>query len=265
MNAITYDVTLSWYENMIKGPPKIDVNQSNDGNATIDFLGFKVKSRIGVAAGPLLDSRWIKLASDLGFDTLTYKTIRTHYTMGHPLPNIVHLEPNTISNSFGMPSACPLYLMQDIPKANEAIKPGQVVIISVTGSDDADFVNAALLAKRGGANIIEVNYSCPNISSRIAYEDVGSLTRRIVDALGPDIPVIVKIGYIEEYDILENLLRDLAKGGAKGVSGINGIIRKLTKPDGTPLLDEKRPTSGVCGAMINPYAIREKCTEGDRW
>lgn len=53
----------------------------------------QVASRLGVPAGPLLDSRWTALASQLGYDIVTYKTIRTNCSTGHGLPNVLFLEP----------------------------------------------------------------------------------------------------------------------------------------------------------------------------
>lgn len=49
-------------------------------------------SPIGVPAGPLLDSRWTTLAAKLGFDIVTYKTVRTQASSGHAPPNVLYLQ-----------------------------------------------------------------------------------------------------------------------------------------------------------------------------
>jgi hypothetical protein len=46
------------------------------------MLAMQVASRLGVPAGPLLDSRWTTFAARMGFDILTYKTIRTQASTG---------------------------------------------------------------------------------------------------------------------------------------------------------------------------------------
>jgi hypothetical protein len=51
-----------------------------------------VASPLGVPAGPLLTSKWTDLAARLGFDVVTYKTIRSSEFAGHPVPNVVYLE-----------------------------------------------------------------------------------------------------------------------------------------------------------------------------
>ena len=41
------------------------------------FLGHSLFAPIGVAAGPLLNGAWCLHYASLGFDLLTYKTVRT--------------------------------------------------------------------------------------------------------------------------------------------------------------------------------------------
>ena len=98
-----------------------------------------------------------------GFDVVTYKTIRSSKYDGHPVPNVIFVDPNevtsslktkdeinhpinsinyepqsvdlmAITNSFGMPSMSMDYLKTDIPKANSMLQEGQVMIVSVVGT-----------------------------------------------------------------------------------------------------------------------------------
>jgi len=170
-----------------------------------DFLGFKIASPLGVPAGPLLTSNWVGLAADLGFDVVSYKTIRSAEHAGHPVPNMVYVSipPNmktltsqtiesvekapqsmrdlAVTNSFGMPSKDREFLKEDIPRANSLLKDGQVMIVSVVGTPAEststvnpgdhytsfvkDFVEVASFAKDCGAKIVEANFSCPNVVS----------------------------------------------------------------------------------------------------
>ena len=49
-------------------------------------------SPIGVPAGPLLNGRWVLFAAEMGFDIVTYKTIRSKPHPAHPLPNMIYVE-----------------------------------------------------------------------------------------------------------------------------------------------------------------------------
>ncbi len=191
-----YDIEKTYLENATHGPffsGEIPERIFPPKEKWIDFLGFKIASPLGVPAGPLLTANWIKLAAALGFDVVTYKTIRSQKHPAHPLPNMIYvnthgdvnaqladradhppknIEELAVTNSFGMPSMSPEFLMEDIARANSFLKPGQVMIVSVVGtprpneSFQDDFVEAALLAKDAGAKIIEANFSCPNVAKK---------------------------------------------------------------------------------------------------
>lgn len=270
-----YDIRKTYEENVLHGPffyGKMPVRKPPE--KLIDFLGFKVNSRLGVPAGPLLTSKWVALAAKLGFDIPTYKTIRSRSYPSHPLPNVTFVSKEgqqtarpgqtaeiTITNSFGMPSQSPDFLMEDIESANRALKSGQVMIVSVVGSPNQkqsliqDFIHAASLAKDAGAKIIEANFSCPNVEKAegILYthaETVESYVRQIAAAIYP-IPLIIKVGVFANEDQLKEMLIAAARGGARGICGINSVSMNISPP-----LDSHRKTSGVCGAAIRPAALQ---------
>eukprot|EP00878_Enallax_costatus_P026126 GHUV01028007.1.p1 GENE.GHUV01028007.1~~GHUV01028007.1.p1 ORF type:complete len:220 (+),score=54.83 GHUV01028007.1:206-865(+) len=155
MSSCIYDIKASWADNIAKGPcfdGPVPERHFPPPDSWIDFLGHKVASPIGVPAGPLLDSRWTTLACRLGYDIVTYKTIRTQASCGHAPPNVLYLQAQqqlgaaddgvrlqsagqdvdvslshiAITNSFGMPSMTRDFLQQDIPAAQAALGPGQV-------------------------------------------------------------------------------------------------------------------------------------------
>ncbi|MBI3515244.1 MAG: hypothetical protein HY060_14470, partial [Proteobacteria bacterium] len=52
-----------------------------------EFLGLPARSRFGLAASLILNARWCALYSRLGFDLLTYKTVRLRARAAHAAPN----------------------------------------------------------------------------------------------------------------------------------------------------------------------------------
>lgn len=269
-----YDIDKTYAENAAEGPffnGKIPKRPKPEKMA--DFLGHEVNSPIGVPAGPLLNSNWIALAGKLGFDIPTYKTIRSDAHPGHQLPNVTFvdahgkqvdepadLETLTITNSFGMPSKSPDFLLQDIEKANRSLTKGQVMIVSVVGTPNRgvsfaeDFVKAAVLAKAAGAKIIEANFSCPNVerADGILYnspETVHEYTSLIAKAIHP-IPLVLKVGVFPSSHQMKSVFLAAARGGARAICGLNSVSMKVHPP-----LDEHRTTSGVCGASIRGTAL----------
>lgn len=290
-----YDIEESYLHNAEKGPFfKGTINQrfTPPEEEWSHFLGHKIASPIGVPAGPLLNSKWIGLAADLGYDILCYKTIRSREHPGHGVPNMVYVDceeqlipgqlPDTltiretpplqidrvaVTNSFGMPSRGHEYLAKDIPRAMELLHPGQVMIVSVVGTPhgndfnafEQDFITVAKQAKEYGAKIIEANFSCPNVTTgegelHANPETVRKLTSSLVEAIG-DTPLIIKVGVFEDPKVMEQTFLAAAKGGAQAICGINTISMKVVDPSGLPALGVKRLRSGICGHPIRHAAL----------
>ncbi len=290
-NPPIYDIHKTYVENAQQGPFFVGkIPQRNRVDTGKDFLGYPIASAVGVPAGPLLNARWVKLAAELGYDVLTYKTIRSEAYPAHPLPNMVYvntcgmlsagassspvtlvdapssyIEDLAVTNSFGMPSMSPSFLQEDIPKAKSYLRKGQVLVVSIVGTErqdlsfTEDFVRAALLAKECGAPIIEANFSCPNVDKKagclyMSPEVVLEMGSRLVKAIAP-IPLIIKVGLFSSKAGLRDVMISAAKAGIRGVSGINTISRSVVNDQGVPALGATRLSSGICGGPIRKEAL----------
>ncbi|MCZ7566960.1 MAG: hypothetical protein M5U08_26660 [Burkholderiales bacterium] len=258
------------------------------------FLGLPVRARIGIAAGLLLNSRWVELYARLGFDILTYKTVRAAARRSHPLPNWVFLErargrlprgaraavrtaprrgadvavlSSTVS--FGMPSKPPAAWMRDVARARRALGKGQVLNVSVVASPAPgdpparmidEFARLAGLACEAGAQVVEANLSCPNVCSAEGdiYHDAalsGRIARAMKRAAGAT-PVLLKIGYLPARRGLGRLLESVA-GGADGVVMVNGIAVRIQRPDGAAAFGRGRASAGVLGRMVHAPSVAQ--------
>jgi dihydroorotate dehydrogenase len=278
-HAPIYDTKKSYLENAEEGPffdgaiPKRNLPSREE---MLNFLGFPVASCIGVAAGPLLNSKWISLAAKLGYDIPVYKTIRSKEYAAHPMPNIIYVDTNgpihvkdpkysvkqisfppeqiedlAITNSFGMPSRSPAFLLEDIPRANAYLQEGQVMVVSILGSFQKersfieDFVAVATLAKAAGSKIIEANFSCPNVKAKegaiyLSPSSVGEIGKALVKAIHP-IPLIIKVGVFPSKQLLQEVLIIAAQNGIQAISGINSVSSKIVDSMGSSPLGPDRP------------------------
>ena len=163
-----YDISHSYdwnYENAPQEAPSRDVPQVE---GDWDFCGIPVPSPFGMPAGPLLNSSWIVYYSRLGFDVLTYKTVRSRYRKCYELPNLSHIRAPQLTGdddvvtegadseswaiSFGMPSKAVEEWTRDVERARRELSPKQLLSVSVVASPEegwtlkqivADFVQCA--------------------------------------------------------------------------------------------------------------------------
>lgn len=279
-----YDISKSYAFHIEHGPFfEGEIPKRAPLEKEIDFLGFSLASPLGVPAGPLLNAKWVELASKLGFDLPVYKTIRSFAHPSHALPNMIFVQPKenriaeaffeppqdlshiSVTNSFGMPSQSPDFLLRDIEKAKNCLQKGQQLIVSVVGTPNQgmsfieDFVRTASLAKDAGAKIIEANFSCPNVEKSegclyVYPETVFRFASAIVKAIHP-VPLILKVGLFENRSLMRDVFIAARKAGVRAICGINSVSMEVKTSSGEPALGSKRTSSGVCGACIRKEAL----------
>jgi dihydroorotate dehydrogenase len=287
----TYRIEQSFEWNAQHGPAFAGPYPEVPDTPLKDFFGLPVKSRFGLAASLGMTADWIGLYARLGFDILTYKTVRAQVRRAHAPPNWIFLDeaglaldqierpcrtvagvPATPSlatavGSIGTPSSDPSFWRSDIPRSRERLGPGQVLIVSVMAtaedatSEDAvvaEFEELAATVRDAGAQIVEANLSCPNVREREAeaYRD-RALAGRIATALrrgAGDLPVLLKIGPIEDDAAMAAFLRAVAPS-VDGVVMINAPRRLVQTSSGEPAFGPGREYAGIMGRGIHPLAL----------
>ncbi len=280
-----YDPARSYLENFEQGPFSFFAERSvyeDRGEPRYKFLGHEVNLPLGIAAGPLLNGRFVKAALDKGFDLPVYKTVRTRKYAAHAWPNVLavhpegdlpldtaplvgdenYSEPLSITNSFGVPSFDPEFWQADIADAVKHARRGQVVIASFQGTTSGhgdveayieDFALAARLLKETGVKIIEANLSCPNEgTANLLCFDV-ERARRVVERIREEIGslgLLVKAAYFRDDEKLRRFVREVG-ALVDGIVAINTLPAKvLDASGGQALPGEGRLSSGVCGRSI---------------
>lgn len=284
---LAYDMQASWEENWERGPKLPFTVDPVPETPSKRFLGKEVRSRIGIAAGLLLNGRWIDAYARRGFDLLTYKTVRTRARACYPPPNWVFVregqspeepvvvmekpgpDPTKISSSvcFGMPSVAPEIWRPDIESTRNRLLPGQFLLVSVVGTADEstsqarlieDFVLCAHWAAEAGADGVEVNLSCPNVCTLegTIYQDL-DFSGRILSAIRdrvPKTPLLVKVGLFPNEQHQREFVRSLHPW-INGITLVNCISRAVIKPDGSPAFGPNYPRAGVLGRAIHKPSV----------
>ena len=254
---LAYDIAATYAENFERGP-QLDAVPTVPQTSPRPFLGRAVNSPLGVAAGLLPNAKWIGAYAARGWDLLTYKTVRSVARECYPVPNwvfvdadagdgpvyateILPADPAAISSAvcFGMPSREPAFWRDDIARAKAALAPGQLLIVSVVASPEAgwsaaqvadDYAQCAAWAVEAGADVVEANYSCPNVCSAEGqvYTDVAlseTVTETIRSGMG-ELPLLLKIGVFPDTTLQRDFLRTVS-GSAHGITLVNGIAREV--------------------------------------
>lgn len=258
--------------------------------------GHEVNFPIGVPASVLTSTAgWIREYAGQGWNVLTYKTVRTFAqsphahptwvfvpkahqltaaTVDRPLEGDIDSWPDTpdqvtMANSFGIPSLAPGEWQADIEQARKALHDGQVIIVSVVGSTPPgtfatfedikdDFVRAAQMAHDAGADLVELNFSCPNLEGSpvgdlyCMPDEARSIAKAVAEAIGEE--PFIKIGYLPHKQ-LEALLLATADH-IRGVSAINTVsVPIVSERDSHRSAFPGRPTAGVSGSAIKKLAM----------
>ena len=284
-----YDPAKSYEENFEQGPfgafTDGEILEQGESSLKFDFLGFKVNSPFGIAAGPLVNANFVNAALDKGFDIPVYKTVRSAIFPCHPWPNVLPIKiegdltlekmkqgvvvdrnnkgiPELITNSFGVPSRDPKIWQADVKKAVAHAGTGQIVVLSFMGTvrqDQteaefiADYVLAGKQAMQTGAKVLEVNLSCPNIGNEGLVCFNLDTTKKVCEAIKKEIgniPLIAKIAYFNDGESLKTLVKEIGKI-VQAIASINTLPAKVLNEKGEQALPgENRLISGLCGHAI---------------
>jgi dihydroorotate dehydrogenase len=242
-----------------------------------------------VAAGPLLNARWVEAYARLGFDILTYATVSSRPRPAFSLPNILPVRSferhfdvaltgarsaangrSTIAVSLGLPSMEPEVWRKDIRRAKDRIHEGQILIVSVMGAVGpeegveafiADYARCAAWAAEAGADVVEAHLAVPDPfgePGQLVYEHPGlaaQILHRMRSAVAE--PVLAKLGAFRSPRALHETASRLAPW-AHGYVLVHGIPRRVTDAEGHAVFEGTgRDWAYVVGAETWPLASRQ--------
>ncbi|MCR9200581.1 MAG: tRNA-dihydrouridine synthase [Planctomycetaceae bacterium] len=285
-----YDINASWLTNLQQAPrgDRVPPPRARSG-APWFWCHLPVASPLGISAGPLLNGDWVCHYASLGFDILVYKTVRSSARRCYELPNLVHVDTDALSTagtrvsastsptdswavSFGMPSVSPDIWQADIQRTRARLPEGKRLIVSVVGTADPaltqpaaalqqltdDFAATARMAAEAGADGIEANFSCPNVSTSDGQlfqnpAAAAQVAAAIRAAIGRT-PLVLKIGHTTDHQHIRELIAAVAPS-ANGLAMTNSISAKVRGTDGRPLFDGQ--SRGICGDAIRTASIEQ--------
>lgn len=234
---------------------------------SIDFLGVKCENPFFLSSSPVSSSyEMISKAFESGWGGVFYKTVGI-FIPDECSPRFdIGTKESTVWTGFKnmeMISDKPLEVNLEYINKLKRDYPNKVVAVSIMGSTKEEWEELSKLVTEAGADMLECNFSCPQMTSSAMGSDVGQNPDLVYEytksvASKTHLPVVAKmtpnLGNIEIPAIAA------LKGGAKGISAIN-TVKSITNIDlehltAMPVVNGKSSISGYSGAAIKPIALR---------
>ncbi len=236
---------------------------------SVEFLGVHFENPFCLSSSPVGNCYdMCKKAYESGWGGVVFKTIGPkHYVIDEVSPRFDKLdkEETPFVGFKNMEQIAEHSLEENLADLRKLKKefPKKVLIASIMGSNEEDWVELARLVTEAGADMIEMNLSCPQMTSHDMGSDVGSnpeLCKKYCKAVkrGSKLPMMAKmtpnIG-----DMVPVALACL-EGGADGIAAINTVKSicniDLDKKVGMPIINGKSSISGYSGKAVKPIALR---------
>ncbi len=166
-----------------------------------------------------------------------------------------------------MPSSDPEVWRRDIESTRRKLPSGKILCVSVVGTvqdgwglDELaeDYALCAKWAVESGADCIEPNFSCPNVSTCDGqlYQDAAQsrcVAQAVRDAIGR-VPLVIKIGHLPLANSAETVLDGIGDL-VEGLAMTNSIATTVGTSEQELMFD--RQQRGICGEAIRDASMRQ--------
>ena len=236
---------------------------------SITFMGVKFENPFCLSSSPVGNCYdMCSKAYEAGWGGVVFKTIGPkHYLIDEVSPRFDALtkEATGFVGFKNMEQIAEHSLEENLSDLRKLKKnyPNKVLIASIMGSNEEDFFELAKLVTEAGADMIELNFSCPQMTSHAMGSDVGSnpeLCEKYCKAVrrATSLPFMAKMTP-NITDMCGPAYASIL-GGANGISAIN-TIKSIINVDldhhvGLPIIDGKSSISGYSGKAVKPVALR---------
>ncbi len=131
--------------------------------------------------------------------------------------------------------------------------PDRLLIASVMGRDEDEWAFLCKAVEEAGADAVELNFSCPNMTAEGTGSDVGQIPELVekytrIAKENCTIPVLAKL--TPNVMTMSPAAEAAMRGGADGIAAINTIKSLIVSNEG------KVAVGGLSGKAVKPIALR---------
>lgn len=237
------------------------VETASKADLSIDFCGVRCENPFMLASSVIGNCyEMIAHAFDLGWGGVMYKTI-SFLNIKEVSPRFDQVDKEGVPfvgfrNMEQLSEHSPEVDFEIIGRLKRNY-PTKLVVASIMGKDEFEWAKLAQMAEEAGADMVECNFSCPQMKTEGLGSDIGQNNELVriytmVVKQATKLPVIAKmtpnVTHIEEPALAARL------GGADAVSAIN-TIKSITLNDRSSVSGRKT-ISGYSGKAVMPIAQR---------
>ena len=227
---------------------------------SITFCGIKCENPFFLASSAVCTNyEMVARAFDMGWAGVFYKTI-CKQDIREVSPRFDAIKEGTSFAGFRnmeQLSENPYEVDFDILRRLKQNYPSKIVIASIMGQFEEEWIELAKMAEFAGCDAVELNFSCPQMRLAGMGSDVGQ-DHELVTAYTAYVKQNVKIPVIPKMTPNITHMKEPAMGayfaGADAISAINTIKSVTFSPEAE--VSEKKTVSGYSGRAVKPIAQR---------
>ena len=252
---------------------------SKQADLSVEFLGFKMKNPFMLSSSPVSNSaEMVGRAFDAGWGGVAYKTIVSdRIPIIHPSPRMAAYRPAGrrqlgVQNVEQTSDRGLKANLLDIAYLKKHW-PDHLVMVSIMGFSNQEWADLAKACADAGADMLEVNVSCPHMTVEGSGAKVGQcqeLVQKFTETVRNSckIPIVAKMTpNITDITVPAIYAK---QGGADGIAAVNSVagLSGIGAEDWVPkpYVFGKGAVSGFTGPAIKPIGLRciselAKCAE----
>ncbi len=221
------------------------------------IAGVPLERPFVLASGILgVSASSMAFAVDHGAGAVTTKSVAWAPRKGHPNPVVAPFD-HGLLNAVGLSGPGAVFMAEEIRAFRGRCD--APILASVFGADPEEFARVTATLIQARPHLIEVNVSCPNVSSEFGVPfsadpvATAEITRAVVEA-AEGIPVATKLSF--HCPSLAVMARACEEAGASALTAINTVGPGIVIAPGfrRPVLTNT--IGGVSGPAILPLAVR---------
>ncbi len=241
---------------------------TNNTDLSVDFCGLKFKNPFLLSSSPVSNSaEMVARSFEAGWSGVVFKTLNSDR-----LP-IIHPSPRMHCVHYGSKRAMAVQnveMISDRPLKDNLAEflylkknyPDHPIIASIMGFFEDEWVYLAKMAEDNGADMLELNFSCPHMCIEGAGHKVGqafSLLEGFTEAVKKNVSIPVMAKMTPNITDMNEPAMYAKNGGADAIAAINTVrgISQIGLDDWVPKPNVfgKGAISGTSGPAVKPIGL----------